>query len=159
MVIETYLRLARELNQVLEVITQPYCSNYCPNPPRGCCTAPFRKVQTGSEDLGPFQRIEAVVNGWSFTVAEKCCYHDDQKGCYLKKAKSPLCLGFLCYDLERFLENRYGQSQTQDFIDYMNALRVSTLQRPVNLFHHLSEAIRFGKKLVRLNDLLQPNHV
>ncbi|NDY56526.1 hypothetical protein G3N56_07190 [Desulfovibrio sulfodismutans] len=137
-----YSLYVRQLDVIQAAATRDFCRDGCTRPPVGCCNAnhfeilsladmmvsrPSPAALELSHVIGQLQRLETsfeVEHGRCLTPGHCDCLAAD--GCTLRLFKSPRCVHFLCAELGRALETRFGQAATP-FCAAMGQVAVQTI--------------------------------
>ncbi len=151
-VLEMYASRAKILDELQEGLTREFC-NPCKRTPEPCCNSNYYVVgiPKGMERL---QSEEANSNATRLGIdsqSDKKCDYYSEKGCLLKKYKSPLCLGMLCEEIIKpGLIQRHGSELALPFFYRMNAFADQSLKKnPQYLFQLMDQAINLGERLTR----------
>ncbi len=167
-----YINRTKKLDEVLNELTREICATECHNWKRGCCDGQHfdRGISFELKDLtGHLQVLQALKNGWQEKNKEdRMCKYHSKEGCKLDTLKTPLCIGYVCYNLNLFLAEELGikdlhyapkkgdslRKLYDDFITSMGRVSGGILSLDQDdsffVFSNLDKAIRYGKELIKI---------
>ena len=156
----TYAARVNELDKVMGELTRNICASSCPDAPAGCCNGQFHKY-TDFKAILNLQENEANINAWVICEEDPnlCKYHTNT-GCKLTLLKSPLCLGYLCAEIDIELTMKNPNETTSVFLNAMDKVAHSKLEYYERVFEGnfkgrddildaMDVAIVYGRDLIR----------
>ena len=149
-ILDNYSSKAVELGKILSKIgTLEYCQTLCPeNDGVGCCD--FNHHLAGiTNELLERQNSKANIGG-HIDEAYFCKFHSKEKGCAVGEYKSPLCIGYLCDELQGYL-SRIDPLVSSEFIQSMKYVAKSSfLQHGELVNSRMDKAIESGRRLEQM---------
>ena len=161
-IIQSYGKKVKQLDDILVSLTKPLCSerNNCvediasKTKEYGCCDHSEHHLSGLTTDFLIVQKIEAETNGWK-KEGDKCKYHSTD-GCYLTHYKSPLCVGYLCGNIESKLRLAYNKDIARLFVNAMDSIAGSDIHVIGNtIIGRIDTAIAYAELL---NNPAQSKH-
>lgn len=161
-VVEDYASRTRQLDQILDDLTKDFCrrcSEYQISETKPCCKSrpyPPYHMSGATPELLEHQKKEARANGVEPVYRRDFCNFLTENGCVLKVYKSPVCIGYMCFDLEEHLNKEFGEENVKPFAENMKMIKragyINPLlkRNPQVLFEFMDEAIEYGLVLVEI---------
>jgi len=142
-----YAVKSTRLDQIQGILTKGYCATRCDRLPVGCCSVAGYDMGLLPRAMLEIQAIEARRAGLCPPAVETNCRYHTPGGCVLRLFKSPACIGFLCEELNRFLEQEHVASALAPYIRHLTVLRNCYLDRS-RIFGAMDGAIGAGLRLI-----------